>query len=274
MKVLCLTEGLLAAGWKEWWLLKQEKQSCMICLTQALLSQLFAWKCCSMMMPSIVRMDILQLDIWRAVFHSTKEVLVISFRTLDIQRCVQDVFLRASQSNGKPREEPFLSHCWYVFKLRERPSHPGLLQQMKPGSIILNWRQKGSPQNGAIVNPRRRKNSDIFYQWARSSLSSVTVQEGFLWQQCWDGRQSTLMLTPIFLQNSESVSNEFGLTRFQQNSASAWQYKAAYKCEDPGSHYKICLDSITPSTLQPQSCTFRLPPIWSPEGCTMHYKVW
>jgi hypothetical protein len=47
------------------------------------------------------------------------------------------------------------------------------------------WRQKGSPQNGTIVNLPRRKNSNIFYQWARSSsLSSVTVQEGFLWQQC------------------------------------------------------------------------------------------
>lgn len=140
----------------------------MICLTEAVLSQLFGWKCCSMMMPSILRMDILQLDSWPRVFHSTKEVLVTSFRTLDFQRCVQDVFLRASQSNGKPREEPFLPRCWYVFKLRERPSHPGLLQQMKPGSIILNWRQKGSPWNGAIINLPRRKNSNIFYQWARS----------------------------------------------------------------------------------------------------------
>jgi len=37
-------------------------------------------------------------------------------------------------------------------KLRERPSYPALLQQMKPGAIILNQRQKGKPWNGTILN--------------------------------------------------------------------------------------------------------------------------
>jgi len=134
---------------------------------------------------------------------------------------------------------------------------------------------KSSPQNGTVITLPRRKNSDISYQWERSwSLSSVIVQEGFLWQRCWDWRQSTLLM-PICLQNSKSVvSNDLGLTRFQENHASAWQCKAAYKCEDPGSHYEICLESITPSSLQPQSSTFRFPPILSPDGCTLHYKVW
>jgi len=37
---------------------------------------------------------------------------------------------------------------------------------------------------------------------------------------------------------------------------------------------KFVLDSITASTLQPQSSIFRFPPIWSPEVCTLHYEVW
>ena len=189
MNVIWSTEGPLAAEWKEWWLLKQEKQSCVVCLTQAVLSQLFGWKCCSMMMPSIMRMDVLQLDSWCAVFQSTNEMLVTSFRTLDIQRYVHDVFLRASQSNWKPREEPFLPCYWYVFKLRERPSHPGLLTadetwfhhfELETQRQSAEWRCRHSPQ---------KKEFKHFYQWARSwSLSSVIVQEGFLWQQCWDGR--------------------------------------------------------------------------------------
>jgi hypothetical protein len=35
--------------------------------------------------------------------------------------------------------------------------HPGLLQQMKPGSIILNRRQKCNPWNGTILNLQNKK---------------------------------------------------------------------------------------------------------------------
>jgi len=37
-------------------------------------------------------------------------------------------------------------------KLRGRPSYPALLQQMKPGAIILNHRQKSNPWNGTTLN--------------------------------------------------------------------------------------------------------------------------
>jgi hypothetical protein len=72
---------------------------------------------------------------------------------------VQDGFLGASQLNIKPREEIFFQSWWYDFELRERPSHPRLLQQMKSGSIIVNKRLKGNPWNGTILNLPRRKNS-------------------------------------------------------------------------------------------------------------------
>jgi hypothetical protein len=59
-------------------------------------------------------------------------------------------FLGVSQSNTKPLEKPFFPSCWLVLKLRERHFYPELIQQMKPGSIILNRRQKESrTRNGA-----------------------------------------------------------------------------------------------------------------------------
>jgi hypothetical protein len=58
------------------------------------------------------------------------------------------------------------------------------------------------------------------------------------------------------------------------NLASAWKCKATHKFEDSGTHQKILLDSVTPSTLQPRSSTLRFPPIWSREGCNLPYKVW
>jgi hypothetical protein len=64
----------------------------------------------------------------------------------EIMDDVWDGFLGISQSNTKLIEKPFLPSCWCVLKLRERPFYTRLLQQMKPGSIILNRRQKGAEQ--------------------------------------------------------------------------------------------------------------------------------
>ena len=54
--------------------------------------------------------------------------------------------------------------------------------------------------------------------------------------------------------------------------ALAWHCKAAYKSGNLGSHHKIWLDSVTPSTLQPRSSNSWFPPIWSPDGCNPRYK--
>jgi hypothetical protein len=51
--------------------------------------------------------------------------------------------------NTKVGEKSFLLRCWYVLTLRERPSSPRFLQEMKLGSIILNQRgKKSNPWNG------------------------------------------------------------------------------------------------------------------------------
>jgi hypothetical protein len=100
---------------------------------------------------------------------------------MDIRRCVQDGFLRASHLNKKPTQKPFLLSCLDVLKLTDRPSYPRLLHQMKPWSIIVNQRQ-GSPWNGTILNLPGTKNSESPCQKARSwSQSYGTAKE---WDSC------------------------------------------------------------------------------------------
>jgi hypothetical protein len=93
-------------------------------------------------MPPFMRTDTSQSNKWHSVFQSAKAMLVTSFEILDFQRCAQEGFLGSPLSNTKPREWPILPSCWHVSKLWERPSYPRLLQQLKPGPIILSQRQK------------------------------------------------------------------------------------------------------------------------------------
>jgi hypothetical protein len=128
----------------------------MICLAQAVLSQLLVLKCCSMVMPSFARINASQPN-GHTVFQSAKEVLVTLFMILDIRRCAQDGFLGISHSNTKPTGKPFFQSCWHVLKVREIASYTGLLQLMKSGSIVLNWSLKGNPRNSTIFNFLGRK---------------------------------------------------------------------------------------------------------------------
>jgi len=75
MEVLCSTEALLAAEWREWQLLKKGKQISMICLAD-IFAQLLVLKCRSMLMPSFLRIDASHVNKLHSVFQSTKEVLV------------------------------------------------------------------------------------------------------------------------------------------------------------------------------------------------------
>jgi hypothetical protein len=58
----------------------------------------------------------------------------------------RDGFLGVSQSNTQPiKKKPFLLSCC-VLSPKKRPFYPGLLQQIIPGSIILNQTQKVAGQ--------------------------------------------------------------------------------------------------------------------------------
>jgi hypothetical protein len=92
-------------------------------LPQATLQQLLVLKCLSMLRPLFARINTSQqLALSKGRVTSSE---------LDIQRSLQDGFLRASQLNTELRE-------W----LKERPSYPTPLKQMKPRPSILNWRKK------------------------------------------------------------------------------------------------------------------------------------
>ena len=68
--------------------------------------------------------------------------------------------------------------------------------------------------------------------------------------------------------------NNFYSQEANRNLASAWQYKAAHKFVEVGSHHKIWADSVTPSTLLPQSSSLRFTHIYSSESFSPQYKVW
>lgn len=111
-------------------------------------------------------------------------------------------------SRTQPREKPVLPSCWHVSKLRERLSCSGLLQQVKPGSIILDRGQKSNPWNSTILDFLGRTYSKSLRQRARSWLpSSGTVKEWFLWLWCREGTQSTPPPASGRWKNSGSVSN-------------------------------------------------------------------
>jgi len=92
-------------------------------------------------MPSFARISALQLDDWCSFCQSGQEVFITSFKIFDIPVCAGDGFLAAPRSNTTMTEKPF-PMIWLILKLEESPSYPLLLQLMKPGSIMLNQRQK------------------------------------------------------------------------------------------------------------------------------------
>jgi hypothetical protein len=115
----------------------------MLCLTEAVLSQLLILKFCSMLIPSFVMSDELQPDNWHSIFQSAKVVLVTPSELLDIWRCEWDGFFRASQLNKKTQKKVIYSELLACFE-------PGLLQRMKPGSL-MDWGQRTNPWNGSIL---------------------------------------------------------------------------------------------------------------------------
>jgi len=86
MEVLRSTEAPVATGRKEWPLPKRENCSSVICVAQAILSQLLVLKCCSGLIPSLARVAASNSDILCWVFRSANEVSVTAFEILGIRR--------------------------------------------------------------------------------------------------------------------------------------------------------------------------------------------
>jgi len=189
MEVLWLTEALLVAWQKAWWLLKQEKQSSMLCLTEAVLSQLLVLKFCSMLIPSFVMIDESQPDKWHSILQSAKAVLVTPFWDLGYLKVWMRWVFQSLTVEQKTQKKVIYLELLACFE-------PGRVQQMKPGSIILDWGQTHNPWNGTIlILPGQKNWKSLCHRVMSWSLSSGTVKVRFLWMRCFSGRHSTPMHT-------------------------------------------------------------------------------
>lgn len=139
----------------------------------------------------------------------------------------------------KPREKLFLLSCWHVLKLRERP-FARLSQQMNPGFIILNCRQKGTLWNGTILYLPRRKNWKNLHMQARSwSLSSGIVKGDSCGYDADRGDRVLLHLWRGAERTQEAFQISLAWQESSRNVASAWQGKAKHKFEDSESHQNL-----------------------------------
>lgn len=119
-------------------------------------------------------------------------------------------------SKKKAREEPFLLSCWHILKLKERP-YSRLLQQMKSGSIILNWKQRAIHRMLPSFS-QEEKSLKIFHKQGSSWSLSSGVVEWFLWMQC-QARRQIWCLHQCTERTRGNISCEFGNTRMQQKSS-------------------------------------------------------
>jgi hypothetical protein len=132
MEVLRSTEASHTGRWaKRVTASETGEQSCVICLAQAVLSQLLALRRCNELMPTFSRIDASQTDYW----HLSLTI---------IKGWVSDIIGDLGYSNTKPTEKPHFRGCWHILKRRERPSYPGLLQHIKRQS--MEWHQPQSPR--------------------------------------------------------------------------------------------------------------------------------
>jgi hypothetical protein len=93
----------------------------------------------------------------------------------------------------------------------------GLLQQMKPGSL-MDWGQRANSWNGSIlILPGKKLEKVSVTGWGHDH-SSGTMKVWFCWLRCLNGRQSTPMFTSGHWLNLGIISDVFSLTRVQQKS--------------------------------------------------------
>ena len=173
-------------------------------------------------------------------------------------------------SYKNPWENPFLLSCWHILKMSGGTSYPRLLQQMNLRFIILKWEQNGNPWNGTILSHPGRKSDEYHCQWATSLVSSETVKEWFLWLQCWEGRQSSPTPASGSWQNSESILDEFSLTRIQQESCfRQWRLHTSLKTWEAITEFGWTLLPHPPHSLikHPQISTCM-------ESWSIHSIVW
>lgn len=263
MEVLWLTEALLVAGQIEWWLPKQEKQSSVLCLTEAVLSQLLVLKFCSMLIPSFVMIDGWQPDNWHSIFQSAKVVLVTPFEILDIWRCEWDGVFRASQL----KTSLFILSYWHVLNLdcyNRWSLDPSFwtgvreaIHGMAPSSFSQEKKLKKSPSPGEVM-------ITDFWHFEDVILVNAMLK--------WETVNSN-----AYIRTLTELRNHFKWIQPHQNpTESSLHHDIArlHMFVDLGSHHRIWFDCITQPTLQPQCSILRFMLIRRSEWWNLQCDVW
>ena len=125
----------------------------------------------------------------------------------------------------KTERKPFLWSCRHVLKVREIASYPGLLQQMKPGSLILNRQLKDNPWNSIIFNLP-----------GRGWIQNVSISR-------------TVMATVS--QDCERDNSDAYIRTLTELTKLFKQVQLHMIVTDSGRHQRLWWDTVTPSTLQP-----------------------
>ena len=140
-------------------------------------------------------------------------------------------------------------------------SFPDCWQHMKPGSIILNWRQKeicGLAQSSTSWKKRLEKSPSA----GKVMITFFgAVIECFLWMQCWERRHSTLTAISGCWQTSGSVSYEFGFTRVWLRTCFNLAMQGCTQVGRLGNTSQNLVGIVTPSTPRHWSSTLIFPPI-------------
>ena len=241
----------------------------MLCLSQAVLSNLLVLKYCSMLMTSFAMIDTSWLTNWCSVFQSKKEVKVTSFEISDIWRCVRYGLLRGLQLNAKLRtfvtnseEMDFISSEFVTnvqaeeeaFCFRIVNSIWNLVPSFWTGDQkeICGMAQSSTPWKKSLEKSPSAGKVMITVFWSCDC---------FLWMQCWERRQSTLTPASGRWQTSGSVSYEFGLTNMWLKTCFILTMQGCTQVGRLGIPLQNLVRIVTPSTLQHRSSTLRFPPI-------------
>lgn len=137
-------------------------------------------KCCNVLVPLFAKINESQHNNRHSLYQTAKKALSHFMQHLwhsnMCTRCIPHSLTVQHKTKKQATSFKLLVH----FDAGERPSYPGQLKQIKPGSIILQKRQKGKPWYGTILHLPGRNNSRSLCQQASWSLPSGTAKEWFL----------------------------------------------------------------------------------------------
>jgi hypothetical protein len=137
-------------------------------------------KCCNVLVPLFASINDSQHNNRHSLYQTAKKVLSHFMQHLWHSNMCTRRIPHSLTVQHKTKKQATSFKLLVHFDAGERPSYPGQLKQIKPGSIILHKRQKGKPWYGTILHLPGRNNSRSLCQQASWSLPSGTAKVIFI----------------------------------------------------------------------------------------------